>query len=199
MQVVSSGNFTFPNGFPEAAKDLITQLLVMDPDKRIGGRTGGYGELKSHPFFKNISFDTIHVQTPPQIKPYPTKLIPPDQTGQEPQLQDQVNEKWKKYLMEDETIVETGLVWKRKGRSVKKRQLILTNKPRIIYIDTKKGVQKGEVPWSPNLRPEAKNNTAWFIHTPKRTYILEDIPGKAQRWVDKINGLLTNTSVTKKL
>jgi hypothetical protein len=48
---------------------------------------------------------------------------------------------------------------------VKKRQLILTNKPRIIYVDTKKMVQKGEVPWSTHIRPEAKNNTAWFIHT----------------------------------
>jgi len=95
--------------------------------------------------------------------------------------------------MEDESIIEAGLVWKRKGRSVKKRQLILTNKPRVLYIDTKKMVQKGEIPWSQNLRPEAKNNTAWFIHTPKRTYILEDIPGKAQRWVDAINKLLETT------
>jgi len=93
----------------------------------------------------------------------------------------------KKFLLEGEIIVESGLVWKRKGRSVKKRQLILTNKPRIIYIDTKKMVQKGEIPWSANLRPEAKNNTSWFIHTPKRTYILEDIQGNAYRWVDAIN------------
>jgi len=102
-------------------------------------------------------------------------------------MQDEESEKWKKFLLDDEVILESGLVWKRKGRSVKKRQLILTNKPRIIYIDPKKMVQKGEVPWSQHLRPEAKNNVAWFIHTPKRTYILEDIPGKAQRWVDAMN------------
>jgi 3-phosphoinositide dependent protein kinase-1 len=65
----------------------------------------------------------------------------------------------------DEVILESGLVWKRKGRSVKKRQLILTNTPRIIYIDTKKMVLKGEIPWSSLLRPEAKNNVSWFIHT----------------------------------
>lgn len=65
----------------------------------------------------------------------------------------------------DEVILESGLVWKRKGRSVKKRQLILTNKPRIIYIDPKKMQQKGEIPWTANVRPEVKNNIAWFIHT----------------------------------
>ena len=54
----------------------------------------------------------------------------------------------RKFLAEDEAILESGLVWKRKGRSVKKRQLILTNKTRILYIDTKKMALKGEIPWS---------------------------------------------------
>jgi len=192
FQAVSSGSFTYPKGFPEIAKDLINQLLVLDPEKRIGAREQSYAELKSHPFFKGIDFTNIHTQTPPNLKPYPTKLIfEDDNIGKEVKGEDR--EKWKKFLMEDESIIEAGLVWKRKGRSVKKRQLILTNKPRVLYIDTKKMVQKGEIPWSQNLRPEAKNNTAWFIHTPKRTYILEDIPGKAQRWVDAINKVLETT------
>jgi len=192
FQAVSTGTFTYPKGFPEVAKDLINQLLVLDPEQRIGARENSYAELKSHPFFKGIDFTNIHTQTPPTLKPYPTKLIfEDDHLGKEVKGEDR--EKWKKFLMEDESILEQGLVWKRKGRSVKKRQLILTNKPRVVYIDTKKMVQKGEIPWSQNLRPEAKNNTAWFIHTPKRTYILEDIPGKAQRWVDAINKVLETT------
>lgn len=126
------------------------------------------------------------------MKAYPTKLIFEEDMQQDVDakrkiMQNEESEKWKKFLQDDEVILESGLVWKRKGRSVKKRQLILTNKPRILYIDTKKMQLKGEVPWGPHLRPEAKNNIAWFIHTPKRTYILEDIPGKAQRWVDSIN------------
>ena len=105
-------------------------------------------------------------------------------------MQEEEAEKWKKFLNNDEIILESGLVWKRKGRSVKKRQLILTNKPRIIYVDPKKMIMKGEVPWSQHLRPEAKNNVAWFIHTPKRTYILEDVVGNSQRWTDAINKAL---------
>jgi len=57
---------------------------------------------------------------------------------------------------------------------------------------------KGEVPWSANLRPEAKNNTAWFIHTPKRTYILEDIPGDAHRWVEAIRQMQEMRAQQKK-
>jgi len=190
FQAVSSGIFTYPKGFPDVVKDLINQLLVIDPEKRLGSTS--FQELKSHPFFKGINFTTIHTQTPPQLKPYPTKLVFEDDIGSK-RVSEEESEKWKKFLQDDEVILESGLVWKRKGRSVKKRQLILTNKPRILYLDNKKMVQKGEIPWSQNIRPEAKNNTAWFIHTPKRTYILEDIPGKAQRWVDAINKLLETT------
>eukprot|EP01114_Cavostelium_apophysatum_P019287 TRINITY_DN6173_c0_g1_i1.p1 TRINITY_DN6173_c0_g1~~TRINITY_DN6173_c0_g1_i1.p1 ORF type:complete len:454 (+),score=114.06 TRINITY_DN6173_c0_g1_i1:181-1542(+) len=190
FQAVSSGVFTYPKGFPEVPKDLINQLLVMDPERRIGADT--YKDLKNHAFFKGVNFETLHMQTPPPLKPYPTKLVFEDDISAK-KMPEPDSEKWKKFLLDEEVILESGLVWKRKGRSVKKRQLILTSKPRIIYIDTKKMVQRGEVPWSQNLRPEAKNNTAWFIHTPKRTYILEDIPGKAQRWVDAINKVLETT------
>ncbi len=194
FQKVSKGEFQYPKGFPDVAKDLINKLLVrcsslsheagkvLDPDKRLGISEGGYKELKEHPFFKDINFDTLSRQTPPTIKPYPQKLIFEEDTAINEQslrrkMQEEESERWcdagcyvsntlrKKFLQPDEIILESGLVWKRKGRSVKKRELLLTNKPRIIYIDPKKMVLKGEVPWSSNLKPEAKNNVAWFIHT----------------------------------
>jgi len=199
FQKVGSADFQYPKGFPEVAKDLINQLLVVDPEKRIGVRETGYQELKAHPFFKEINFDDLHKQTPPPIKPYPNTLVfeedvLAEEEAKRRKMQEEESEKWKKFLVEDEVILESGLVWKRKGRSVKKRQLIFTNKPRLIYIDPKKMIKKGEIPWSVNLRPEAKNNTAWFIHTPKRTYILEDIPGNSHRWTEVINKQLEITN-----
>ena len=68
-------------------------------------------------------------------------------------------------MKEGELIIESGLVWKGQGRSAKKRHLILTNSPRIFYIDPKSMKLKGEIPWSGDLRPEVKNNISWFIHT----------------------------------
>jgi len=195
FQKVSKGEFQYPKGFPEVAKDLINNLLVIDPDARLGSGDIGYKELKEHAFFKDTNFETLSKQSPPPIKSYPQKLIFEEDTLQNDQsqrkkMQEEENDKWKKFLQPDEVILESGLVWKRKGRSVKKRQLLLTNKPRILYVDLKKMVIKGEVPWSANLKPEAKNNVAFFIHTPKRTYILEDIAGNAQRWVDAIAKIL---------
>ena len=73
------------------------------------------------------------------MRAYPTKLIFEEDMQQDVDakrkiMQNEELEKWKKFLMEDEVILESGLVWKRKGRSVKKRQLIFTNKPSNIIF-----------------------------------------------------------------
>lgn len=195
FQKVGAAEYEFPTGFPDVAKDLISKLLLTDPQARLGAQ--GYGDLKAHPFFTENGiavgdWDSLHERDPPPIRPFPQKLVFKSDVDQEEdvkrrQMQEDQHEKWKKFLNDNEVILESGLVFKRRGRSVKKRHLLLTNTPRIFYIDTKKMQKKGEVPWSTNLRPEAKNNTAWFIHTPKRTYILDDVQGNSQRWVDAIN------------
>ena len=41
-------------------------------------------------------------------------------------------------MLENELILKTGIVWKRKGFFAKKRQLILTDFPRLIYLDDEK-------------------------------------------------------------
>ncbi|EFA78062.1 putative protein serine/threonine kinase [Heterostelium album PN500] len=73
--------------------------------------------------------------------------------------------KWAQFLQPNENIVESGLVWKKKGFSIKKRQLILTSQPRLIYIDPKKMELKGEIPWSSSLKPEVKSGSNFVIQT----------------------------------
>jgi len=60
--------------------------------------------------------------------------------------------------------------------------LILTDAPRIFYIDTRRMEFKGEVPWDSQLRVEVKNDTLWKIIIPKRAYDLEDVQRDAYRW-----------------
>lgn len=75
---------------------------------------------------------------------------------------------------------------KRKGLFARKRMLLLTTGPRLIYIDPAQMVKKGEIPWSEELRVEPKNFKIFFVHTPNRTYYLEDPDGFALRWCDAI-------------
>ena len=86
-----------------------------------------------------------------------------------------------------ELIVKHGPIEKRKGLFAKKRQLILTDSPRLVYIDPVSNEMKGEIPWSTALNVEVKNPRTFFIHTPSRTYYLEDLNNGAQAWADAID------------
>jgi serine/threonine-protein kinase RIM15 len=53
----------------EEAKDLITKLLKRNPSERLGAK--GIQEIKDHPFFKGIVWETLLNQEAPFI-PSPT-------------------------------------------------------------------------------------------------------------------------------
>ncbi|XP_059226730.1 3-phosphoinositide-dependent protein kinase 1 isoform X2 [Stomoxys calcitrans] len=100
-------------------------------------------------------------------------------------LELQKTDKWHSFA-EGEVILKKGFVNKRKGLFARRRMLLLTTGPRLIYIDPVQMVKKGEIPWSPELRAEAKNFKIFFVHTPNRTYYLDDPEGFGLQWVESI-------------
>ncbi|KAJ7296016.1 hypothetical protein O6H91_Y149800 [Diphasiastrum complanatum] len=98
--------------------------------------------------------------------------------------------RWKEFLNKGETLVATSLVKKYRGLSIKRRQLMLTNKPRLLYINPVKLVLKGEIPWSHDLYVLVENEYKFTICTPKRNYNLEDVKGKAYLWKEAIEHFL---------
>lgn len=74
------------------------------------------------------------------------------------------DDKWQQFV-EGEVIIKQGFVNKRKGLFARKRMLLLTTGPRLIYIDPVQMVKKGEIPMSINIRPETKNFKIFFVHT----------------------------------
>ncbi|KAG7380740.1 [Pyruvate dehydrogenase (acetyl-transferring)] kinase 1, mitochondrial [Phytophthora pseudosyringae] len=97
---------------------------------------------------------------------------------------------WNRFLLDDELIKMGGLISKRKGLFSKKRQLILTSKPRLIYIDPIRMKQKGEIPWSDNLYVNSKSATAFDVVTPNRVYHLNDLVNGSKKWIEAINAAL---------
>ena len=73
-------------------------------------------------------------------------------------------------------------MWKRVGLFSRKRQLILTDRPRLFYIDASRMVKKGEIPWSKDISVTVKEGTRFDISVPGRNYHLTDILGDASRW-----------------
>jgi serine/threonine protein kinase len=61
FQKVSVGIYTMQDSFPEAAKDLITSLLLLDPESRLGQPTRS--ELQKDSSFKEGSMPILSGQT----------------------------------------------------------------------------------------------------------------------------------------
>ncbi|KAG9342922.1 hypothetical protein JZ751_015138 [Albula glossodonta] len=249
FQKIIKLEYEFPEKFFPKAKDLVQQLLSLDPTRRIGcEEMGGYNPLRGHPFFESISWENLHLQTPPKLPAYqPTmseddddcygnyddlldqfrnievtqssssqQLAPPEPAAPqrsnsniEQYIHDLANNSFeldlqfsneeKQLLLEKQTIgnpwhqfvennliLKMGPVDKRKGLFPRRRQLLLTEGPHLYYVDPVNKVLKGEIPWSPELRPEAKNFKTFFVHTPNRTYYLMDPSGNADKWCKKI-------------
>ncbi|XP_062573314.1 3-phosphoinositide-dependent protein kinase 1-like isoform X2 [Saccostrea cucullata] len=213
FQKITKLEYEFPDGFNVVAQDLVEKLLVLDPEQRLGcEEMGGFEKLKSHPFYEGIDFEHIHEQTPPPLLPY----LPATSTNSEnlwssyragfddarvveiitqtvitdderkKRLEEQKQNKYHKFV-EGNLILKQGLIDKRKGLFARKRMFLLTEGPHLYYVDTANMVLKGQIPWSEELRPEAKNFKTFFVHTPNRTYYLEDRESRAQDWVAKIN------------
>uniref|UniRef100_A0A8C7L5G4 3-phosphoinositide-dependent protein kinase 1 n=1 Tax=Oncorhynchus kisutch TaxID=8019 RepID=A0A8C7L5G4_ONCKI len=251
FQKIIKLEYEFPEKFFPKAKDLVEQLLSLDPSKRIGCEDmGGYEPLRGHPFFETISWGDLHVQTPPKLTPYlpamseddedcygnyddllsqfssmqvaqsssshslsTPETIPPAPQRSSSNIEQYIHdldnnsfeldllfsEEEKQLLLEKQTsrnpwhqfvennlILKMGPVDKRKGLFARRRQLLLTEGPHLYYVDPVNKVLKGEIPWSPELRPEAKNFKTFFVHTPNRTYYLMDPSGNADKWCKKI-------------
>lgn len=208
FQMIQSRDFIYPNNFPDVAKDLIDQLLELDPDKRIGNREpGGYEELKAHSFFDGIDWHNLPNTSPPPIRPpavlpeFPEPPKSSEQIAQEKEeeekkrqteerarkLNDQKSSVWAQFVLEDELIIEQSLVVKKKGWSKVKRQLILTDKPRLFYVDPEKMIIRGEITWCKEISVDKRNNKHFYINVPGRSYDLQESNSNAQKWVDAVN------------
>ncbi|KAK8730603.1 hypothetical protein OTU49_007832 [Cherax quadricarinatus] len=93
--------------------------------------------------------------------------------------------KWHKFV-EGNLILKQGLMDKRKGLFPRRRMFLLTTGPHLYYADPVNMVLKGQIPWCPSIWPEAKNFKTFFVHTPNRTYYLEEPEGYALKWCEAI-------------
>ncbi|KAF9418402.1 pkb-activating kinase-like protein [Podila epigama] len=75
FQKIVKLEYSFPAGFPRAAMDLVSRLLVHDPNERLGGNNK-IDQLKQHPFFDTVQWNDLWKQPAPKLLPY----LPPTPT-----------------------------------------------------------------------------------------------------------------------
>lgn len=88
-------------------------------------------------------------------------------------LELQKKNQWSSFVEPQELILKHGFVNKKKGLFARKRMLLLTDTPRLIYIDANTNVKKGEIPFTENLSCEAKNFKIFYVHTVRNQFLKE--------------------------
>lgn len=94
---------------------------------------------------------------------------------------------WDRFLDADggERCAFTNLVWKRSGLLARRRQLVLTSRGRLLYVDPKALVVKGVIA-PEGLRVEARGEHAFDVVTPQRVHHFTDYEVGAARWAAAI-------------
>ncbi|CAN1172028.1 3-phosphoinositide-dependent protein kinase 2 [Linum perenne] len=105
---------------------------------------------------------------------------------------DSFDSRWQQFLDHGESVIMISMVKKLQKLTSKKVQLILTNKPKLIYVDPTKLVVKGTIIWSDNsddLNVQIISPSNFKICTPKKVMSFEDAKQRALQWKKAIETL----------
>ena len=176
MQSIKERHLEFPPYFPLDAKSLVDRLLDPNPATRLGNGPLGFAELKNHPFFKTVNWETI--------------LSQPNITH----LNANYTKQWEAFLLKNERVIYASKIVKERYQllptSAKERMLILTDYPRLFYLEPGSLVIKGQVPWSDKIFAQSDSQERFTVVTPDRKYIFVDSEQRAPLWTAKINDLV---------
>jgi len=67
FQRIIEGNLVFPDFVSPDARDVITKLLDVDHQTRLGSGSNGWEDLKSHSFFKGLDWKNLHKADVPPL------------------------------------------------------------------------------------------------------------------------------------
>jgi 3-phosphoinositide dependent protein kinase-1 len=159
--------FSFPPFFPPLAEKLCRDLVVIEPSRRLGVRSDGsvdYDIIRAHPFFASIDWVNLHNMSPPRPAPLVSRdIIHPPITSEsapcadthdyisqaEEEIMDANSQRFIRFLHSGERVVFWSLFKKKLLWGLfyeRDRALVLTDTPRLIYIDPVTNVFKG-LPW----------------------------------------------------
>ncbi|XP_074563934.1 3-phosphoinositide-dependent protein kinase 2-like [Curcuma longa] len=105
---------------------------------------------------------------------------------------DSFDSRWREFLEAGEAIVMISKLKKIQKFSNKKVQFILTDKPRLLFVDPSKMTAKISIIWSDKpseLNVQVANSSHFKICTPRKVISFEDPKERAWQWKTAIEGL----------
>jgi hypothetical protein len=104
-----------------------------------------------------------------------------------------LEEQFQRNILKDEFVILHSIVWKRRGFSYKKRKLILTSAPRLIYL-TLEGEYKGTIQWTMTKRIKVivvnEEKFDITLDDNSRTYHFNDALLGSNVWIDALQQIL---------
>ena len=174
---------------PEEAKDLISKILVKDPSKRLGagppGSDNDISHLKSHPFFKGISWNNLYKLNVPNSENFDYLLKNQNnQTNDNKKTKEEnTNKNIENKNEEKEFVLKEGELDKKSPYlHYNKRKLILYSTPKIVYIDPSNNKVKGEIFLDKTVKVNHVNANIFDIISTKRSFRFKTTDGEALIW-----------------
>ncbi|OHS98010.1 3-phosphoinositide-dependent protein kinase 1 [Tritrichomonas foetus] len=207
FQKIEKLEYSIPDFVPMHAKDLISKLLVLEPSDRIGYNdfASDYEAIRNHPFFAFVDWDSLPTKSPPAFESFASALQRKQKADAKvngnANLNGNVNgsvngsgnvngTQVADLLMNGEVSVFEGLITKKRRLSSKKRLLVLTNKPRLFYVDMTKKEIKGDIPLNENTTVSIKKGKKWAIKVPGRKYDLIAESCDPSAWKSALDNVL---------
>jgi 3-phosphoinositide dependent protein kinase-1 len=184
FQRIQALDYSFPPNFPEDAQELVRAILQIEPEERIGyGEfADNYTSIRNHRFFAGVDWDGLPEAELPEMGKPPVaaqaQAAPAAAAAAAGQGQGQGQEQSAPasevaiLLVPGEKIVLEGTVLKKRGFSTKERRLVLTDMPRLFYVNMKDKTIKGEIPLSAGTKVVLLKGAAWAVEVPGRVYSL---------------------------
>ena len=188
-----------PNvNIPEEAKDIITKILVKEPNKRLGAGEPGseydINHLKNHPYFKGIDWNNLHNITPPNSEKFDSLMSKKNNVERTDSLKSNNMSDFGVTRLKTYEENNSEAVVLRKGYLDKKspwlhynkRKVVLDSTPKIIYIDPSSNKIKGEIYLDKKFKVVHVSANIFDLISPKRSFRFKDCDGDALVWEKSI-------------
>lgn len=201
---VIQNSVEYPDDIDFDAKALIQELLKKYPSERIGSAfTGGLKTLKNNKFFDGVNFEKlenneichlIHSANEgdlfddfESLYSKSTTLMNSSLSESERMQHSLLIKKYDLALGQNESIIFSGIIEKRKSVFNHRRELILTSKPSLSYYDPKTCALKGVIHVPEVFNVEMLKNNFFAVIVPGREYKFKSVTENAKDWVDILN------------
>jgi serine/threonine protein kinase len=172
---IINGRYCFSSEVHREAVDLISGLLRVEPETRLGANS--IDEIKAHNFFQGVDFSTLWNTTVPDVIEAIRK--------EEERKMDGETEDGKQEVK----IIMEGIVHLKKNFFITQtRKLVVTDKPSIKFYSVKTMEEKGSVDVKEISLIKVTKNNWCLIETERKSF--EFVSEKPDDWVGAISHII---------